>query len=325
MKDYGVGIIGVGKYLPSNILDNEQVRELSGADPDEIVKKLGIHERRIANKNETASMMSTSAAIDALKSANISASDLGLIIDCTWTGEYRFPALACKIQANIEAWNAGAFDLLANCTSFAIGVSTAAEKMYFDQNLNYSLVIGTAKQSPFINFSDPNMAGYFGDGVGAAVLGKVPKGYGVLSNETLSNGRVYESARLRYGGSEKFDDESAKFFEMNGLEVWKQVVQFQPKIIKKSLEKIGLKIEDVDFFIFHQANSNLIAYLLGKLKIDPAKTYTTVEKYGNTADASIPITLCEAVELGKIKRDDIVVISGTGAGYIFGSTVLRWY
>ena len=327
---YGVGIVGVGKYLPGTIINNQTIQEWTGVQTEEIGHKLGIKERRMADDKETASNMATEAGKHALDMANVSADRVGLILGCNYSGDYHFPAMACKVQANLKAWNAGAYDLLANCTSFQVGLANASEKMYFDSGIENSLVIGTALQSRYVNWHDANTAMYCGDGAGAAVLGKGPQGYGILSNEIMANGRVFEAARLRGGGSshiitEKNVNDGLGYFEMSGLEVWKQVVQGQPKVIKKALHKIGLDIKDVDFFIFHQANMNLIQYLMGKMKVSMDKTFTTVESYGNTADASLPITLCEAVEKGKIKRNDVVVISGVGAGFIFGASVLRWY
>jgi len=115
------------------------------------------------------------------------------------------------------------------------------------------------------------------------------------------------------------------YYEINGMEVWKQVVQNQPKVIKNALRKAGLSINDVNFFIFHQANMNLISYLMGKMRVDMNKTYTNVGEIGNTAEASMAIALCEAVQYGKIKNGDIVVISGVGAGFTFGASVFRWW
>lgn len=327
---YGIGIIGVGKYLPDKIIDNEQIFAWTGVRPEEIVKKLGIHTRRIARPEEKASDMASMAGKKAIEAAALTADDIDFILGCNYSGDYVFPAMACKVQANLRAWNAGCYDILANCTSFQVGLAHASEKMYCDSAIKYALVIGTALQSRFINWRDADTAMYCGDGAGAAILGPVPSGYGVLANEIRSNGRVYEAARLRGGGSSHIIhqdnvNDGLAYFEMNGMEVWKQVIQWQPKVIKRSLEKAGLTLQDVDYFIFHQANVHLIEYLLGKMKISPDKTCITADRYGNTGDASLPITLCEAVEQDKIQRGHIVVISGVGAGFIFGSTVLRWY
>ena len=269
-------------------------------------------------------------ADDAIEMAGIKPEQIGLIVGCTFSGDYIYPAMACKVQDLIGARHAGAFDLLANCTGFQVGLGVVANQMLSDPRLEYGLVIGTAVQSRFIKWTDPESAMYFGDGAGAAVLGRVPQGYGILSSEVFSNPKVFDSVRLRGGGSsyplraENVND-GLQYYEINGLEVWKQVVQYQPTVIRRALEKIGKTTEDVDFFVFHQANLRLIEYLMGKMKQPMNKTYTNVAEIGNTADASLAITLCDAVKAGLIQRNSLVVISGVGAGFIFGATVICWY
>ena len=191
-------------------------------------------------------------------------------------------------------------------------------------------MIGVALQSRYINWSDPESAIYFSDGAGAAVLGRVPEGYGVLGTELFTNSRVYEAVRLRGGGSShpmrpENIHEGLQYYEINGMEVWKQVIQFQPKAVKKLLEKINKTTEDVDLFIFHQANLKLIEFLMAKMKQPMSKTFTNIAEIGNTADASLAITLCDAVVAGSIRRSDLVVVSGVGAGFTFGATAIRWY
>jgi 3-oxoacyl-[acyl-carrier-protein] synthase-3 len=151
-----------------------------------------------------------------------------------------------------------------------------------------------------------------------------------LASEILTNGTVFDSVRLRGGGSSfplRPDNvgDGLQYYEMNGMEVWKQVIQHQPKVLRKALEKIGKAPEDVDFFIFHQANLNLIQFLMAKMKQPMTKTYTNVAEIGNTADASMAIALCDAMQLGLLKHDDLVVISGVGAGFTFGATTMKWY
>mgnify|MGYP000332431276 CR=1 FL=1 len=329
-RDYGVGIGGVGKYLPEDIITNKQIEESTGLDAATIAEKTGILERRKVKEDQVASEISVIAAQDAIAMEGISPEELGLIITCTFTGDYIYPAVSCKIQELLGAKNAGAFDLLANCTGFQVGLGVASDRILVDPSIEYVLVLGTALQSRFINWSDPNSAIYFGDGVGAAILKKVPAGYGILSNHVFSNGKVFDSVRLRGGGSsfplrKENIEQGLQYYQMDGMEVWKQVVQYQPRAIRVSLEKINKTVEDVDFFIFHQANLRLIEYLMGKMRQPMQKTYTNVEKYGNTADASQAITLCDAVQQKLIKRGDLVVISGVGAGFTFGSTVMRYY
>jgi 3-oxoacyl-[acyl-carrier-protein] synthase III len=328
--DYGVGVAGVGKFLPEGVITNESLEATSGMKAAEIVEKTGIVTRRKASEDDVASEMCASAARDAMEMAGIEPEQLGQIITCTFTGDYKYPAVSCRIQDLLGAYNAGVFDLMANCTGFQVGLGVASDRMLVDPSVEYSLVIGAALQSRFIDYSKAGSAMYFGDGVGAAVLKQVPAGYGILSNDVSANGRAFNSVRLRGGGSShpmRPDniDEGLQYYDIDGLEVWKQVVQNQPKSMRRALEKIDKTTKDVDFFIFHQANLRLIEFLMGKMRLPMDKTYTNVEEYGNTADASQAITLCDAVTNNLLKRDDLVAISGVGAGFIFGTTVMRWY
>ena len=330
IQEYGIGVIGVGKYLPNEEITNVQLEQWTGIPASEIEAKTGIVTRRKADPDEVASEMSAKAALMALESAGISADQIGLIVTCTFTGDYIYPAVSCKIQTLIGAKNAGTFDLMANCTGFQVGLGVVSDRMKLDPEIKYALVIGAALQSRFIDWTDGSSAVYFGDGVGAAVLAQVPKDYGILSNVVWSNGRVFDSVRLRGGGSsypirEDNVNQKLQYYELDGKEVWKQVVQYQPKVINESLAKLGKTIQDVDFFIFHQANLRLIEYLMKRMKKPMTMTLTNMEKYGNTADASQAIALCDTVNAGVLKKDDIVVIAGVGAGFIFGSTVIRWH
>lgn len=329
-NDYGVGIIGLGKCLPKKLINSEDVEKTANLPAGDIEKKTGVKTRFICEDGDTASGLSALAATTALEKARVSAEDLDIIIGCTSSGDYKYPAMACKIHDLIKAKNAGAFDMQANCTSFTIGLSLASDRMHFDPTQKNSLVVGTAIQSRYLNWEDGDSAMYFGDGAAAAVIGQVPKGYGIIAHDTFTNSRAFEAVRLRGGGSThplrpENIHEGLQYQEINGMEVWKQVVQNQPKSIKRVLEKAGKTAKDVDFFIFHQANLRLIEFLMAKMKLDMSKTFTNVGKYGNTAEASIPLALCEAVENNKIKRGDLVLLSGVGAGFTFGSILMKWY
>jgi 3-oxoacyl-[acyl-carrier-protein] synthase-3 len=327
---HSVGILGVGRYVPAKLITNEEVEHWTKVPAAEIVAKTGIVSRYVAADNETASGMSANAAREAIAMAGISPDDLGLIVGCTFSGDYVYPAMACKVQELVGARNAGGFDVMANCTGFQIGLSVAADRMRADPSVHHTLVVGTALQSRYIDWTDPDTAFYYGDGSGAAVLGPVPDGYGILATEVFTNSKVFDAVRLRGGGSShplrpENINQRLQYYEMNGLEVWKQVVRYQPTVVRKVLEKIGKTVEDVDFFIFHQANLRLIEFLMGKMKQPMSKTHTNVADIGNTADASLAIALCDAVRAGKIGRDALVVISGVGAAFKFGATALRWY
>lgn len=325
-----VGILGVGKCIPKTLLTNEDVEKGAGLPLGTIEAKTGVKKRYVAGDSETASGLSAVACEEALNSANINPEQVNSIIACTFTADYVMPALACKVHQLLGTKNASAFDVMANCTGFQVGLNLMSDRLMADSSQSFGLVLGAALQSRYVNWSDPKSCMYFGDGFGAAVLGEVPAGYGFLSHDLLTNSSVYESVRIQGGGSSfpmrpENINSNLNYYEINGMEVWKQVVQHQPKIIKSALAKVGLGIDDVDFFIFHQANLNLISYLMGKMKMSMDKTYTNVSEIGNTAEASMAIALCEAVQQNKIKSGDIVVISGVGAGFTYGASVMRWW
>lgn len=328
-REYGVGVLGTGKYLPTAVRTNADLEASTGMPASDIEAKTGILERRLADDAETASEMSVAAARRALEEAGVAPEDLGLIITCTFTGDYIYPAVSCRIQDMLGARNAGTFDLMANCTGFQVGLGVASDRLLVDPSMGPALVIGTALQSRFIDPTDAASAIYFGDGAGAAVLGRVPAGYGILANDVSANGRAFDSVRLRGGGSSfpmRPDNvaQGLQYYEIQGLEVWKQVVQNQPLSLRRALAKLDKTVEDVDFFVFHQANLRLIEFLMGKLRQPMEKTVINVDHYGNTADASQAIALCDAVTGGRLNKDDLVVVSGVGAGFIFGTTVMRW-
>ena len=327
--DFGISILGVGGQVATTPVTNEAVAASTGLDATEIVRKTGVEMRYRVADGETASGLSTDASRAALAMAGIGPDRLGLVIGCTFSGDYIFPPMACRVAGLLGAKHAGAFDLQANCTGFQVGISVASDWLRQDLAVEYGLVIGAAVQSPYIDWTDSESI-YFGDGAGAAVLGRVPAGYGILSRDLLTNPVAYESVRLRGGGSShpirpENVSEGMQYYEMNGLEVWKQVIQYQPTVIRGALAKIGKSVADVDFFIFHQANLRLIEYLMARMHEPMDKTYTNVASIGNTADASLALALAGAVAEGRIRRDDLVVISGVGAGFTFGATVLRWY
>lgn len=326
----GIGILGMGKTIPSKRITNEEIETAAGLAPGTIEQKTGVRSRYVAVAGETASSLSAQAARDALSAANVAPEQIDLVIAATFTADYVMPALACKIHQLVGTKKAAAFDLMANCTGFQVALNVAADRLAADASLAHALVVGAALQSPFVNWKDASSALYFGDGFGAAVLGRVPEGYGFLAHDVFSNTAVYESVRIRGGGSshpirpENVHD-LLNYYEINGMDVWKQVAQNQPIVIKRALAKANLAVEDVDFFVFHQANLHLITYLMGKMKLPMTRTYTNVAEIGNTAEASMAIALCQAVEEKLVKKGDVVVISGVGAGFTFGASVMRWW
>lgn len=328
--DYGIGILGASHYLPEKIQTNEELCEvMTDVTPEWILKKTGIKRRYLARNDDSSSSMATMAAKKLLEKHNISPDKINLIVVATFSPDYMFPPVSAKIQLNLGAKNAQIIDVNTNCTGFVTGLTVASDRMRIDDTYDYALVIGVELHTRFINPKDKETAIFFSDGAGVALLGHVKKGSGIINSNFLTDTSTYESVRFRGGGSSyplvnrQFMPE-IDYIEMNGLATWKQAITNLPRVIKELLVKSDMKIEDVDFCIFHQANLNLIQYIMAKLKIPFDKTYTNVEEIGNTGSASIGIALSEAIQLGKVKPGQKVLLAGVGAGFNFGASIWQF-
>jgi len=329
-NNYGIGIIGVGHFLPSQIETNEDLcKSLEGISPEWITEKTGITKRYIASNKDTASGFAISASIKAIKMAGINNSQIGLIIGCTYSHDYQFPPLSAKVQKELKASNAQVFDIQATCTGFLTGLTIATDRMLIDSTIEYALVIGVELQSRFTERKNVETAIFFSDGAGAAVLGRVPNGQGIITSSFHADTSTYELVRLRGGGSSypgigRQITPEIDYMEMKGLATWKQAITNLPISVRRVCNKAHIPIEEIDLFLFHQANLNLIYYVLKKLKIDVKKTYTNVEKIGNTGTASLAIVLSEAVQKNIVKEKQYVLMTAIGAGFIFGSSIWKW-
>lgn len=297
--------------------------------PDWILSKTGIKRRFIASSAESTSSMATEAALEAITKCNIQPEDIGLIVVATFSPDYMFPPVSAKIQKNLKATNAQIIDINTNCTGFVTALTIASDRMKADETVKYSVVIGAELHTRFINPKDKETAIFFSDGAGVAILGQVDEGDGVIKSSFKTDSSTYESVRYRGGGScypyrNREFDESIDFIEMNGLATWKQAITNLPIVIKDVCKKANLNVEDIDFCIFHQANLNLIQYVMGKLKIPAEKTYTNVDEIGNTGSASIGIALSEAMDKGLIKKGNYVLLAGVGAGFNFGASIWKF-
>lgn len=325
-----IGVVGTGKYIPEKLVTNEWVENQCGLESGYVALKTGIESRFFAEENQNASDLAYKAAIKAITDCGVDTDDINLVICCTFTSDYVYPSMSSKLHKMLGLRNAGTFDVMANCTGFQVGLSVGKDMMQGDRSIKHCLVVGAALQNRFINWTDPNASIYFGDGAGAAVLSDVPDGFGIIASDIFTKSESYEAVRMRGGGSsfpitEDNVNEGLQFYELNGIEVWKQAIVNQPKSIRRCLDKMNRTLDDVDHLIFHQANKNLIEYLMAKMRKPIGDTTINVTKYGNTADASIAITLDEAKSAGSLKKGDLVLISGVGAGFIFGTTALIWH
>lgn len=314
IKSFGVGIAGLGKSFPKKKITNEELARSLQIPAASIQEKNGILTRYYAGDGESAFSLSLASSREAIRRAKADPKRIDSVIGCTTSGDYVFPALACRLQHEIGAVHAGAFDLSASASSFPAALRIAYDRFRGEPSVEHILIVGTAVQSPLIDWSNVPLAVLLGDASGAALLSKVPEGYGILATELLSRGENFEAACLKNGG----------FIEMDGVAMGREFLKEQPLLIEKALGKAGLKVKDVDLFIFHQANLRLIQYAMDRLAVPMSKTFANVQDYGNVAEASIPAALCEAWEKGLVKKDGVIVLSGVGAGVTLSAAVLKW-
>jgi 3-oxoacyl-[acyl-carrier-protein] synthase-3 len=305
------GIVGMGRYLPEKILTNHDLEKMMETSDEWIKTMTGIEERRIAADNETTSDMAFAAAQKAIQNAGITAADIDLILVATVTPDSPFPSVSCRIQEKLGATKAAAMDVSAACAGFMYGIVTA-KQFIESQVYKYVLVVGVEKLSKITDWNDRNTAVLFGDGAGAAIIGPVSENRGILSFELGADGT---------GSKHLYQDE---YIIMNGREVFKFAVRQMGESCINVLEKAGLTKDDVDFLIPHQANIRIMEASRQRLELPVEKMSKTVNKYGNTSAASIPISMIEDVEAGRIKEDDIIVMVGFGGGLTWGAIAMRW-
>ncbi|QGQ44655.1 beta-ketoacyl-ACP synthase III [Metabacillus sediminilitoris] len=305
------GIIGIGRYTPEKIVTNFDLEKIMDTSDEWIRTRTGIEERRFADDAMDTSDMAFLAAEKALENAGISSEELDLILVATVTPDQPFPSVACMIQEKLGAKNAAAMDISAACAGFMYGVITGGQFIQTNAYKNV-LVVGVEKLSKIVNWEDRNTAVLFGDGAGAVVLGPVSEGKGILSFELGADGT---------GGKHLYQDEH---IIMNGREVFKFAVRQMGESSVNVLEKAGLSKEDVDFLIPHQANIRIMEASRERLELPVEKMSKTINKYGNTSAASIPISIVEELEAGKIKDGDLLVMVGFGGGLTWGAIALRW-
>ncbi|MGV2940805.1 beta-ketoacyl-ACP synthase III [Mesobacillus sp. LC4] len=305
------GITGVGRYLPEEVVTNLDLEKKMDTSDEWIRTRTGIEERRIAGDDMDTSDLAYRAAVEAISNAGISAEDLDLILVATVTPDQPFPTVSCMLQDQLGAKKAAAMDLSAACAGFMYGMVTA--KQFIEAGTyKYVLIVGVEKLSKITDWNDRNTAVLFGDGAGAVVMGPVSENRGVLSFELGSDGS---------GGKHLYQDD---YIVMNGREVFKFAVRQMGESSINVLEKAGLSKEDVDFLIPHQANIRIMEASRQRLELPVEKMSKTVHKYGNTSAASIPISLFEELEAGKIKDGDVVVMVGFGGGLTWGAIAMRW-
>ncbi|MDW8105306.1 MAG: beta-ketoacyl-ACP synthase III [Armatimonadota bacterium] len=322
------GIVGVGVGIPEQVLTNHDLERRLDTSDEWIVTRTGIRERRIAPPHVATSDLAAQAAMQALRNAGKTPDEVDLIMVATATPDMPWPATACLVQAKIGASHAAAFDLNAVCSGFVYALWVAAQAVETGA-YRCVLVIGADILSRQLNWEDRSTCVLFGDGAGAAVLVPVEEPYGVLSGVLGADGTGAPLLQVPAGGTrEPITPEvlaqKRHTVYMRGREVFKFAVTIMGEVSLQALEKAGIPPEEVSLFIPHQANIRIIQAAAERLNLPMERVFVNLERYGNTSAASIPIALYEAWEGGRLRKGDVVVVVGFGAGLTWGACVLRW-
>jgi 3-oxoacyl-[acyl-carrier-protein] synthase-3 len=318
-------VIGCGSYLPERILTNTELAAKVDTSDEWIVQRTGIRERHIAAEGEFTSHLAVKAARAALANAGIDAQDIDLIILATSTPDNTFPATAVAVQAELGIHHGAAFDLQAVCSGFVFALSTA-DNFLRGGSFKRALVIGAETFSRILDWTDRGTCVLFGDGAGAVVL-EAQQGWGtsadrgILTSHLRSDGRHKSKLYVDGGPS---STQTVGYLRMEGREVFKHAVGMITGVIVDAFEASGTTVDDIDWFVPHQANKRIIDASAHKLHIAPQKVVLTVDIHGNTSAASIPLALATAVADGRIKKGDLVLLEAMGGGFTWGSALLRW-
>ena len=306
-------IISTGSYLPEKILANYDLEKMVDTSHDWIFERTGINQRHIADENESTVDMAYEASLKSIEKSNINAEDIDMIIVATTTPERAFPSTAVLLQNKLDIKDCFAFDINAACTGFIYALDVA-DKYIKNNSINNILVVGTEKMSTLVDWSDRNTCVLFGDGAGSVIIGS-SNNPGIISSTIGSNGNYKDLLTV---------NPDSDFIEMKGNDVFKIAVNTMGKIARETLDQHDLKIDEVDWLIPHQANSRIINAIAKKLSLPSEKIIMTVGNHGNTSAASIPLAIDYATEIGDLKKEDTVLLEAFGAGFTWGSTLLKF-
>jgi 3-oxoacyl-[acyl-carrier-protein] synthase-3 len=328
MVNQRAGVLGTGHSYPEGILTNADLAKLVETSDEWITTRTGIKQRRKAAPDEYTSMFAVRAAQQAIERARLDPADIDLLLCATVTPDQILPSTGCIVQAELGANNAAAMDIVAACSGFLYGVSLA-DSMIRTGQVRHAVVVGAEILTQYVDYRDRQTCVLFGDGAGAAVLGPVDVGRGILASKIKSDGRYEEQLFSPGGGTRKkptADTLAAgdHFFKMKGNELFKVAVRSMAEISREVLEQAGAKSSDISLFIPHQANQRITEAVADRLNVDMSKVYSNIAVHGNTSSASIPIALDECVEAGRVKEGDLVLMASFGGGVTWGAVLMRW-
>ncbi|MCS7046834.1 MAG: ketoacyl-ACP synthase III [Gemmataceae bacterium] len=323
----GVRILSTGSYVPDAVVTNEHLHRRFGFDSDWIVKRTGIYERRHALPHQATSDLCLEAARRCIEQAKVRVADIDLCLVATFTPDYSFPSTACLVQDQLKLV-CPAVDLQAACAGFMYALVTGAAYVVSGAS-DLALVIGGDANSRVVNPNDIKTYPLFGDGAGAVLLTRGRPDQGILAYSMGADGSGGDllsrpACGSRMMPSPELLEKGLHYMHMDGRAVFRWAVAILCDTIKDVLDHVGLKPEDVHLYIPHQANIRIINAAVDVLKISRAKVFNNLEKYGNTSAGSIPLALDEALAEGRLRRDELVLLSGFGAGLAWGTALVRW-
>ena len=326
---FGAVITGTGSFTPEKVLTNADLEKMVDTTDEWITSRSGIKERRIADKEIAASDLCFEATKKAMAEAKIKPEELDLILIGTVTPDYLLPSTACILQDRLGAKNAAVMDIVAACSGFLYGLSVAQAFIYSGKYKTI-LVIGVEILSKITNWNDRNTCVLFGDGAGAAIVQRTQENNkGILATYLCGDGSLANLLHIPVGGTrtpltKENIDKGDQYIKMEGSEVFKSAVRSMGDAATRALKEANISAEQIDLLIPHQANIRIIEATAKRLKLPMEKVFVNIDKYGNTSAASIPIALDEARKSGRIKPGDITLLVAFGAGFTWGSAVIRW-
>ena len=316
-------IISVGSYIPSNTVTNKDLEKTVDTTDDWIISRTGIKQRPIAEPSQATSDLAFEASMIAIDRANIDRSDIDLIIVGTCTPDVATPNVGTLIQKRLGLSNFPAFSIEAACSGFIYALNIA-DKFIKSGESKCALVVGAETLSRITNWDDRNTCVLFADGAGAAIL-KPSDDKGIIFSELGANGKYADLLHVPYGTSRKPEKSSKDdyFLKMSGNEVFKVAVKTLEEIAIDALKKSNIESKDIDWFIPHQANIRIIQAVAKRLELPEEKVILSMDIHGNTSAASIPLAFDRAVQDGRIKKGDTILMQSFGAGFTWGSVLLE--
>jgi 3-oxoacyl-[acyl-carrier-protein] synthase-3 len=315
---------GVGIYLPEKILSNDDVSRFVDTSDEWILERTGIKQRHIAADSQLTSDLALEAAQNAINHAGIESSEIDLIIVATSTPDQVFPSTAVKLQDLLGVRSGAGFDIHAVCSGFIYALSTA-DNFIKSGNYDKILVVGSETYSRILDWNDRTTCVLFGDAAGAFLLhsnNNTADNSGVIDSIIRSDGQF--RTKLFCDGGPSMVTKLNHYINMDGKEVYKHAVEKQTAVVEELLDRTRVDINDIDWFVPHQANLRILDTTAKKLNLDKNKIIITVDKHANTSSASIPVAMGTAIQDGRIKRGDLVLLEAFGAGFTWGAVLIRY-